>query len=282
MWIYYTIGSIIFFTILNLLQRKLSVDSKNPRAMAVVFNLFAAGVAVLLFFATQSYSRFQLPKDNTGWLVVFSACFLYAAFERGRFYVAKVLDASILATIINVALPVSFIGSIILFSETVTPSKVIGGILILAALLLVSYAKSKSPASMKAILIVVLLAVCLGVATLADKKGTEYFNADTYNIFVWTVPLIFVYLPYIPFSDLKYELKKGSWKLALLAFLNVIAYFFQLKALALQEASKVFPFISTTTIFTVLLGIVLLNEKENALKKVIAGILAVIGIFFLI
>jgi drug/metabolite transporter (DMT)-like permease len=282
MWIYYTLGSIVFFTLLNLLQRKLSVDSKNPRAMSVIFNSFAAIAAILLFFTTNSYSNFKLPSSPASWLLVVCVTFLYASYERGRFYVAKTIDASVFSTIMNIGLLVSFIGSIIFFAEAVTVFKIIGAVLILTALLLVSYSKHKSKSSGKGLMVGVLISIIIGFAWLFDKKSSEYFNADTYNIFVWTLPIVFIYLPYIKFADLKEEFIRGSWKLALLAVINVVGYFFQLKALALYEASRVLSLISTTTILTVLFGIVILNEKENALKKVIAGILAVIGIFFLI
>ncbi len=282
MWIYYTIGSIVFFTILNLLQRKLSVDSKNPRAMSVIFNSYAGCIAILFFLLTQSYTRLELPKEPTAWFVVISATVLYGLFERGRFYVAKLVDASVFATIINVGLIVAFIGSIFFFSENISFLKISGAIIILIALFLVSYSKTAAPVSKKGIVLGIIISAIIGVGWLFDKKGTEYFNADTYNIFVWTIPIIFIYLPHIPYSDLKQEFKRGSWKLALLAFLNVTGYFFQLKALGMYEASRVFPLISTATIFTVLIGVFFLNEKENALRKIIAGILAVIGIYFLI
>lgn len=282
MWMYYTIGSIVFFTLLNLLQRQLSIDSKNPRAMAVIFNSYAAGVAVLIFFLTQSYNHFELPTDPTAWIVVTIASILYALFERGRFYVAKLLDASVFATIINIGLIVTFIGSIIFFAEPVTTQKVTGTLAIVFALFLVSYGKAKSRISLKGITLAVIISVIIGTAWIFDKKGTEYFNAETYNIFVWTVPIIFIYLPHVPYSDLKQEFQRGSWKFAVLAILNVTGYFFQLNALALHEVSRVLPLISTSTIFTVLIGIFLLKEKENAFKKIIAGIITVIGIYFLV
>ncbi|KKU23262.1 MAG: hypothetical protein UX34_C0013G0017, partial [Candidatus Woesebacteria bacterium GW2011_GWF1_46_13] len=56
----------------------------------------------------------------------------------------------------------------------------------------------------------------------------------------------------------------------------------QLKALELQEATRVIPIVQTSTLTTVLAGVVLLNEKEHLVKKVIAGFTAFAGVYFLI
>lgn len=122
----------------------------------------------------------------------------------------------------------------------------------------------------------------LGLAWMLDKLGTQYFNANTYSILVWTVPLLFICFPSIKFEIIKLELKAASWKIFLLAGLNVVGYLIQLKALELAEATKVIPIIQTATIFTVVMGIFFLKERTNIKKKLLAGLLAMIGVFLLI
>ena len=78
------------------------------------------------------------------------------------------------------------------------------------------------------------------------------------------------------------EVKLGSWKLFIIALLNVCGYFLQLKAVALQEASRVIPIVQTYTLFTILLGIFLLNERDNLAKKIIAGIIGFVGAYLLL
>jgi uncharacterized membrane protein len=63
--------------------------------------------------------------------------------------------------------------------------------------------------------------------------------------------------------------------------INVLAYFLMLKALETQEATRIIPLIQISTLSTILLGIVLLKEKQNVYQKIIAGLLAVIGVYFL-
>ena len=280
-WLFFTASSVFFFTLLDLLQRKTAVESTNPRAMAVLFNAIAAVIAILLFFLTGGYRTFRLPTESTAWVALAVAALGYGLFERGRFAAAKLLDASVFSTIQNFSLLVAFVGSIFLYSESLTLGKAIGGLLILAALFLVSSGYRQKNLSRRGILIAVLISCSLGIGWMLDKIGARYFTADTYNIFVWTVPLLFIYFPAIDLKTLKHELKLASWKIFVLPGLNVIGYLLQLKAMQMAEATRVIPIVQTCTLFTVICGIVFLNERENIPRKLLAGVIAIIGVFFL-
>jgi len=284
-WFLFAASSVFLFTALNLLQRVVALNSKDARAMALVFNFIASVFAILLFLITGSYKNFYLPEGATAWIGLLIASLMYGLFERGRFYVAKLLDASIFTIIINISVVVAFTGSLILYSETLSLRKLIGAILILFALFIVSFRRKdikNKGTPMKSIAVGVLISIFLGLGWMLDKMGATYFNASTYNIFIWVLPLVFIYFPHIKFKNIKSELKIASWKIALLAFINVLGYFLQLKALELQEATRVIPVVQTATLFTVLLGIFILKEKESIAKKVIASFIAVTGVYFLI
>lgn len=281
-WLFYALSAVFFFTCLNILQRVLSVDSKYPRAMAIVFNSIAAIFALALFMLSGSYTHIVLPSEKEAWIYLLIASFFYALFERGRFLASKLLDASLVTTIMNISVLVAFTGSLFLFSEKLTLPKLIGALLIFISLILVSiFRKNKEKASKKGIIVTILISIALGLAWMLDKKGTTYFPALTYSIFIWTIPIIFIYLPYVKINELKAELKRTNWKIALLAFFNVAGYALQLKAFSLTEATKVIPIIQTSGMFTILFGILLLKEKDHLLRKIIAGILAVTGVYFL-
>jgi uncharacterized membrane protein len=284
-WFIFASSSVFLFTTLNLIQRVLALNSKDARAMALVFNFIASGFAILLFLVTGSYKNFYLPEGITPWIALLVASLMYGLFERSRFYAAKLLDASILTIIINISVVVAFIGSLILYSETLSARKLIGAALIISALFIVSFKRKdvkKKSAPIKGIALGVLISVFLGLGWTLDKMGATFFNANTYNIFIWVLPLVVIYFPHIKLEKIKTELKIASWKIALLAFLNVLGYFLQLKALELQEATRVIPIVQTSTLFTVLLGIFILKEKDSIAKKLIASFIAVAGVYFLI
>ena len=83
-------------------------------------------------------------------------------------------------------------------------------------------------------------------------------------------------------ADLKQEIRLSNWKILIVAFFNVIGYFFSLSALALADATRVIPITQTSTLLTILLGIMLLKEYQHLPQKVIAGILAITGVYLLV
>ena len=281
-WILFALSSVVSFTFLNLLQRVLAVDSKHPRAMAVLFNGTAALIALLIFAFSGAYKSFSLPTEPQAWIALLIASFCYGMFERGRFVAAKLLDASVLTTIINISVVIAIIGSSWLYSEPLTSTKLFGGALILIALLMVSFGNQTKKSPLKGVFVGILISIMLGLGWMLDKLGTQYFNSGTYNILIWILPTVFIFFPYIKLEVINSELKVASWKVFLLAGLNVIGYLMQLKALEIAEATRVIPILQTSTLFTVLLGVVFLREREHILRKVLAGIIAVTGAYFLI
>ena len=137
-WVILAFGSVFFFTTLNLLQRVLAVESKNARAMIILFNSIAALFAIAIFLLSGANKSFILPTDPKAYIALGIAAFCYGMYERGRFYAAKLLDASILTIIGNISVVVAFVGALFLYSESLTVTKFIGAVLVIAALFIVS------------------------------------------------------------------------------------------------------------------------------------------------
>lgn len=281
-WLIFAIGAVILFSFLNILQRVLAIDSTHPRALALLFNATAGLIAIALFLITNDGAPPQLPQEPIAWVAMGIAAFCYAMFERGRFYAAQLLDASVLITIMNITALVSFTGSLIIYNETLTTSKLVGAFFIICALFLVSIEKNMKAKPTKGIAIAISISIMLGIANMLDKAGALYFNPSTYQILVWTIPIIFIALPFPKIEVIKTELQQSSWRLLILAFINVLGYLLSLKALELTEATNVIPIIQTSTILTVLLGITLLKEKDRIPQKILASILALAGTYFLL
>jgi drug/metabolite transporter (DMT)-like permease len=283
LWIYYAVSSVIFFVVLALIQRAISVNSKFPRAMSVVYNLIAAVFALIIFGFTGGFSEFQLPTQKEAYIYLGIAVTMYALFERGRFLAAKLLDASIYATVGNVSLVVAFVGATLIYGEAMTVSKQIGAALVLVSLILVSLQKVRPKEfSFKGLFLAIIISVFLGIGWMLDKKGTIYFSANNYVMLGWVLPVILIYLPYVKTKEIVYEFKRSNWKLALMSLLNVIGYYLQLKALELGDATRVIPIVQSSAVITVVLGIILLKETDFVGRKIVAGILAFIGSYFLV
>lgn len=279
-WLYYSLGAAVSFAFLNIFSRVLTVESKNPRAFSIVFNIICIIMSLILFIATGSYKVFYLPIRMDAWIYLLIASLFYGLNERFRFLISKILEASVYSIIGNISVIIAFIVSFFLYKETLTFNKLLGSILIFFSLLLVSEFK-KSKVSARGMFLGVITSIYLGIAMSLDKKGAIFFNPETYNILLWVAPFIVLYFPGINTREVKIEFKKFSWRIILLAFLNFVGFYLGLKAFILADATKVIPIVQTATLMTVIIGVFLLKEKTMLVRKLLAGVIAVVGVFLL-
>jgi len=76
-WLYYSLGAALCYASLNILSRIVSVDSKNPRALSLAFNLVSIFMAVILFLLTGAYKRIIFPSQTEVWVYLLIAAFFY-------------------------------------------------------------------------------------------------------------------------------------------------------------------------------------------------------------
>lgn len=282
-WLTLTLISTILFTTMNLLQRVLAVSSHDQRAAAIVFNFTAASMAFAIFILTGAYQNFSLPSSQIAYIGLVVGVVSYGLFERLRFVAAKRIDASTLTIITTLGIVIAFIGSAIIYHEDISISKMIGSLLILSAIFIVPSPKNQhSKKTRSGLLIGLAISLCIGFALMMDKNGALFFSSETYSILVWSLPLLIVIYPGIKVEKLYAEIKIGSWRIILMALVNVLAYATFLKAFTLADATKVMPIGQLSTIMTVLLGAAFLNERDGLVAKIIAGLIATVGAILLV
>ncbi len=262
-------------------RNKNFVDKKQKRTpFSFVYNAWGSFFAILIYLFT-SKSPFSFHTiAPIGIILLIVASLFYGGFERLQFYARKTIDASTITILFRLSPVITFVTSIIFLHENFTLSKIIGMLCIITATFIIAYKNMKLSLN-KNFLLAIICASLLGVAWTVDKNATQYVPNELYSLIIWFLPLVVIYAPYIPTTALVKEFRIGSWKMILLAFLNVLGFYIQLKALSLADASKVIPIINTNSVFVVLGGIYLLKERDNIGKKIIAGLLATVGVFFL-
>lgn len=266
---------------MNIVQRRVAQASTNPRAASIAFLLSGAVAATILFLLTDKTSR-MVHGDINAVLILIVATFSYGLFERGRFFAAKLLDASVFTTVINLCIVFTVFCSIIFLGEAFTVEKLAGSLLILISLLLVSYTRDHHKISKKGIAFTCLISIFLGIAWTVDKKATEFFEPSLYALLMWTLPAIVIVLPSLSIKDVQKEFQNSGKGVLTMATLNVLGYYAQLKALSLADATIVMPIIQLSTLSTVGAGILFLHERDNIWRKCVAGILALLGAYFLL
>lgn len=169
--------------------------------------------------------------------------------------------------------------SSIFLNEKITSIKIISIVLILSGTFLTIKKESKDSKDNKWIVHAVLTAVFTSTTTVLSKIGIESTNT-TLITFLRTI-VVLIILTTITLFKKKYksikDIKKRSWLFIILSGLSTsLSWLFYFKALALGEASIVFPIEKLSLVVSILISIIFLKEKVNK-KQIIGIIIIVIG-----
>lgn len=277
-WLIYALLSAFCATLYALMSKVLSINSDNPRAFSVIFGLSAA-ICSLLLFTIEPFS--MRPVEIPLLLLTIISTILYAIYDRTQFYARKYLEASRISVIWKLSTFVSVLIAILFLKEDITIIKICAVLLILLGNILVLY-NNKRVATDRGLVFAFVATFSVGIALVLDKKASAGFALPVYSAIIFFVPALYNQLfPLIPVKDLKRELQLASWKITALAGINVLTYYFILKAYTLGDASSVIPVSSSDTILAVLLAILFLKERTHMKIKIIAALCAFVGIILI-
>ena len=283
MWLTLSISACISYGTLVVLQRVIAVESKNPRATSIIFNLWCIVFSFLLFLP-KGFGEFRIPENPLAYIYLLIAALGYGLFERWRMRASQLVDASSGAVISNIGVVIAFIGSVVLAGESLRLEQVAGALLILFALLLVSYQKKNGASSIspRAVMGALGIYALMGLGWMFDQSGSRSFSPSFYMMLVWTVPFIFLVFPIISRKELLQVSRDAGWKLLVLASLNVIGYYLQALALEIEKASFVIPVVNFSTLVAVLSGMFFLHERGGIVRKLFGAVLAILGIMCIV
>lgn len=278
-WQILSILSLVCFAGYEVLSRKISIDSDNPVALSVVYNFVISLLTPLLFFI-EPIPKIALTTHSI--MLTLLSIAVWALFGRFEYSSHKHVEASLFSIITKVAPVITFILSIIFYKEQVTANKIIGMAVVLSASVYVLFSEEKRKISTKGINFALMTTLLLGIGWTLDKSVAPYYGIALFSAISFLSPTIVNALfPPIGFKALVAELKRVTWKLPVLATFNLMGYASLVKALTLGDASKVTTIASATTPFVVMLSALALNEKSNLTKKLIIGIVTIMGIYLL-
>lgn len=280
LWFWYSIIAVFTFAAQNLLMRVLAVKTNNPRIFSFVFNMWGVLFALALFIIQGGTFESLLGLGTFQYVYIALALVAYGLYERLHFFVRKGIDASTYSIIFRVAPAIAFLGSILFFKEAITLTKIFGALCAIGASVLLVYRNTKLQFS-RALGYAFICAFLIGIGWMLDKPASVSITPSLYAFVVWLFPLFVIAYPSLHKAEVVREFRVGGWKVALTGFLNVVGYVLGLEALALADASKVIPIISTNGLVVVLGGIILLRERDHMWRKLIAAAVAFIGVLLL-
>ncbi len=194
----------------------------------------------------------------------------------------KALDLGTVSKVTPVdktSIVLTLILSSLFLNEKITTIKIISIVLILSGTFLTIKKESKDSKDNKWIIYAILTAVFTSTTTVLSKIGIESTNT-TLITFLRTI-VVLIILTTITLFKKKYksikDIEKRSWLFIILSGLSTsLSWLFYFKALALGEASVVFPIEKLSLVVSILISITFLKEKVNK-KQIIGIIIIVIG-----
>ncbi len=266
---------IILSTGLNQFYKLTTRTMKNAAAQTIGLQL-VAGLSCLLFMP---FFEFRLPQNPWTYLFLGLSCVFYALNNRMIANVRKNLEASVIGILQQSYTVLMTLAGFVLLGEQVELLKVLGILLIVGGNVLVFWQRRKTD-KMKYVWIGLLAYTCSVVAGLIDVGHSGEFNLAFYTAFLYLVPALFLFIGgRVRVADIIEEYKRANKRnYFITGFCWGVQYLVLLIAYSIGEVSVVAPLASLAVFSNVVVGYFWLKEKDSMIRKIIAAVLAILGI----
>ena len=281
-WFYLALLSVVAAAVANVLRKVLLKDKQtDPVATIIVYQLMGAA-AVFLFVLPHG---FVLPPITT-----YPGNFLlqasFAAFANLLLFKAlKYIEASEATILVSLASVVTIFSAVFLLGEQFSPGQTIGAVLILAAVFVIAAQKKKAVVFNRGVVYVLGAAILYGLSSTNDAFLVKHSDPLSYLVVGWLSPGIFLLLvqPHAARKMRYFANIPRFMKMLLLVLASVFASVWFFLALGRgAQISQLSPISQSTLIVTVFLAAVFLKERDYLWRKLIAGIVVMVGVALLV
>lgn len=259
----------------------------DPMAWAAI-SLFLTSIYALVFYLLTSYhiQDFMILRNPYVLLLLLLDILVWAL--GSCFYYPPYKNLPISETTIASSLQGIFaliFGLLLFHTETFHILRLLGGLLVIASVALINQEKGKWKFNAFTLLFFIST-LLFGLGTVVDNTiiAHNFFSSVVFlTIFNFGVPAFVITLlrpKTIKRLHTIYMDKKAVLAIILSSFTSGSSFFFIYNAYKLHiVASQASLLLSSQTIFIVLLGSILFKEKGSLHKKLLAGVIATIGIY---
>lgn len=271
---FYLIITVIF----NESYKVISQRMKSGGALTILVELIA-GVFSLLWIP---FFEIKFPTDFKVYLLLGFAIIFYAIQNRLATTARSGMEASSYSIIKQLSNVFVIIMGFIFLKEELTFHKVIGSILLIGSNVLIFYQKGTWKNN-HYLLLGVLANLCMGMALFLDVNTSNSFNLAFYVSLTLLFPAILVFITErIKIEEITREWKTNSKYFILLTGISwSFMMITKLRSYQLGEVTKIAPLCSLTVILNVLFAFIFLKNRNNIIKKLIASILIILGVFMI-
>lgn len=278
MWILYVVLYVILAVGFTQFFKIATKTSKSDGTLTILLE-FTAGICALIL---TPFYKFNFPTDWKVYLALIVACVFFAISDRINTTVRSGLEASTFSIIKQISTVFMILAGLLFFKEPFVWKKIIGACLIIISNILIFYKKGKQKLD-KYVFLGIISNLAVSVALFLDVSISDQFNLAFYSALTLLIPALFIAIAErIKLSDIKQEFLQGNKKVLLMTSLcwgGMIVV--QLRAYQLGDVSLVAPLCTLTVIGNLIIGYIFLKERDNMLKKLLAAILIVIGVFLI-
>ncbi|MCL2382833.1 MAG: DMT family transporter [Oscillospiraceae bacterium] len=252
--------------------------AKDDGALTILLQLIS-GALILIWVP---FFDIRFPTDPRVYFFVGLAVLFFALNNRLSTTIMRGIEASTFSILKQTNVIFMIIIGLTFFGEPAVPTAIIGAILIIFSNFLVFYKKGDLKMS-KYVALGVLSNLSLALAVTLDIRISGYFNLPFYMMITFSAPALVIFLfERTKISTLKEEFKNVNKKILILIGLSwSVGAIAILRAYLLGNVTVVAPLSSISVMLNVLAGYIFLKERENLLKKIIAGVLIIISVFLI-
>lgn len=251
---------------------------KSGGALTILVELIA-GIFSLLWIP---FFEIKFPTDFKVYLLLGFAIIFYAIQNRLATTARSGMEASSYSIIKQLSNVFVIIMGFLFLKEELTFHKVMGSIFLIGSNVLIFYQKGAWKNN-RYLLLGVLANLCMGMALFLDVNTSNSFNLAFYVSITLLFPAILVFITErIKIKEITREWKTNSKHFILLTGISwSFMMITKLRAYQLGEVTKIAPLCSLTAILNVLFAFIFLKNRNNILKKLIASILIILGVFMI-
>lgn len=288
-WIVAITISIITGSFAGILQKVL-MKGRDPDSYSytVLTQLFSGCVCILVVFllGRNDIPSLQVIIDNKLYIFIAFSGIMYALNGIYTFKALQNVDVSKFVVLYTIKSIVTIVTASIFLNEVLTSLQLIGAtFIIFAVVYLNTDSVKKFLVFNKGEFYTIIAAFAFGFATVSDKYLIQWFDFVPYLVLDFMLPaLILILARPKAIKEIGLARKTGIIpKLILFSTLYSIAALGFFAALySADNAALVSGFGQVGAIVTVVMGIVLLKEKDDIKKKLIAGCVSFVGLILLV
>lgn len=273
--------SVFTYAFSVILQRVLLKDDKSdPVAYSVVFQLLT-GLIIGAYALVRGFSVPDLMPILPNLLLM---VLLYGAGNAFIFKALKLGEASDFTILFASRTLWIIVAAVLFLQESFTLNQALGTFLIIASVVIIT-GKAKILKPAKSHIFALIGAAAFGLAFANDAFILRNFDVPSYLFIAFVAPALAVWALNPKATQKMKPLLQGKslQRLGLLGVIYAVSAITIFLAYQIgRNAAQIAPLNQTSTIVTVILGILLLKERDNLFKKLLGALISFFGVLLLL